>query len=483
VSIGRKAIVGALWTSGANYVSQGVGFLSQAALGRLLLEAEYGLFATANSMVQFIFILSAFSFNLSIIQCQEERERLYSTAFVLSLALCIVSLLLSGLAIAGYAMFKTLSTVEIAVIVALSVSNMTNLLGQHFDAILQRNLEFKRISIISFVMNLANPLVALTCALSGLGIWSLVLGQFVASLVFLIGSYASAHWRISLAFSGTTARWLGSLGWKFLWSRMLEVVYTELDRIVIKRMNSYDQVGIYDRANLAARYPARIVTPSIINVALPVYSRVKDEGEKLPNAYELVNFWLVRVLMPFGLIFFLCAPAFMTGVFGQRWLASAGVLQVLALYAVLHPMVENLRVLFYSLGRPDDVAKVRVLQIAVYIPALILLVMHHGIIGAAYAILISIVVTYAAFLFRARRLLHASMLRVIVAPFVFAALTIGVYQLLPRVRAASNVLALAAESAIVLAVYLAWELLVERRELLRRLAHLRSSLKESTTTE
>ena len=121
MSIAKKALVGALWTSGANYISQGVGFLSQAVLGRLLLESQYGLFATANSIIQFIFILSAFSFNISIIQSHEDRPHLYSTAFVLNIALSVLSLLLTGLSVVGYSAFRALSSTEMAVIFSLSI--------------------------------------------------------------------------------------------------------------------------------------------------------------------------------------------------------------------------------------------------------------------------------------------------------------------------------------------------------------------------
>jgi O-antigen/teichoic acid export membrane protein len=101
MSIARKAVLGALWTSGSNYLSQGVGMLSLALLGRLLLKEDFGLFGTANSIIQFVFILSAFSFNLSIVQTQEQREHLYSTAMLLNLALAVLSLLFTALRFSG----------------------------------------------------------------------------------------------------------------------------------------------------------------------------------------------------------------------------------------------------------------------------------------------------------------------------------------------------------------------------------------------
>jgi O-antigen/teichoic acid export membrane protein len=482
MSIARKALVGAIWTSGANYLSQAVGFVALAALGRLLLEADFGLFATANSMVQFVFILSAFSFNLSIIQCQEEREHLYSTAFVLVVALSGLSLFFTGAGIAVYSHFRTLSVTEITVIGSLSLVNVLNLFGQHFDAILQRDLAFKKTSTIAFLMNIANPAVAMAAAASGLGVWSLVCGQAASSLVFLGGSWRFSRWKIGVAFSRDTAVWLLRLGWRFLGSRSLEVVYTEMDRLVIKSMNNYEQVGIYDRAVMAARYPARAVTPAIINVALPVYSRLKTDDARLSDAYALVNYFLVRVLIPLGLIFFLLPDTFMAGVLGEKWVSAAPVLRILALYAVMHPMVENFRVLFYALGKPEEVAKVRVLQIVVYLPLLWMLTRGMGITGTAWALLASIAATYAFFLVRSFRHVRLPMIATIVLPIVHTGLTIVAYRLLPLPSIPGRLAMLAVHSIVITAIFVFFVGVLEGRTMVRHFRFFRSTLRDASTT-
>jgi O-antigen/teichoic acid export membrane protein len=477
MSIARKAFIGALWASGANYISQAVGFVSLIFLGRLLLEEDFGLFATANSIIQFIFILSAFSFNLSIIQCQDEREDLYSTAFVLNIVLSVVSLSLTAVSVYVYQLFRALSSVEVAVIFSLAVANIFNLFGQLFDAILQRNLEFKKTSAISFFMNLLNPLVAVTLAFLGAGVWSMVAGQVAAGLVFMFGSWAFTKWRIRFNFNRDTAKWFFQLGLRFLGSRSLEVVYTELDRLVIKSMNSYVQVGIYDRAAMAARYPARVVTPAIINVALPVYSRLKTDPAQLSEAYTLVNFFLVRILLPFGLVFLLIPDYFMVGVLGEKWIHSAPVLRILAFYAVLHPMVENFRVLFYSLGRPEEVAKVRLMQILFFIPVLVGLVYLFGIIGAAYALLSSILVTYVLFAVRALREIDYPIVKTLTFPAIITGLTIGVYTLLPLPDFESVSIGLLVLSVLIAGIFLFWEILFEGKALLQHMRYFRGLLR------
>ncbi len=480
MSIARKALIGAIWASGANYISQGIGFISIGILGRLLLEQDFGLVATANSLIQFIFILSAFSFNLSIIQSQEEHEALYSTAFVLNLGLSLISLLLTAGIVAVYSLFRPLSAVEIAVIFSLAIANIFNLFGQLFDAILQRNLEFKKTSAIAFFMNLINPTVAVLLAFFGAGVWSIVAGQIAAGVVFLFGSYVFAGWSISLDYSKETARWFFHLGWRFLGSRGLEVVYTELDRLVIKSMNSYVQVGIYDRAAMAARYPARVVTPAIINVALPVYSRMKTEVQQLSEAYTLVNYFLIRTLLPFGLIFLLIPDYFMAGVLGAKWIHAAPVLRILAAYAVLHPMVENFRVLFYSLGKPEEVAKVRVIQIVVLIPVLLGLVAWMGITGAAWALLLSILVTYVVFAWRAKGSITYPVLRTITMPVIVSILSAGVFLVLPVPVFDSYLVGLAVNSVLIAAIFLSFEILFEGKILLRHFSYFKGLLRNPT---
>jgi PST family polysaccharide transporter len=483
MSIARKAVVGALWTSGSNYLSQGVGMLAVYLLGRLLLKEEYGLFATANSIIQFVFILSAFSFNLSIIQTQEQREHLYSTAMLLNLALGILSLLFTLVAIAGYLLFRALTTTEIAVIMSLSLVNILNLLGQHFDAILQRNLQFRTVSLIAFVMNLANPLTAVTCAWAGLGVWSLVAGQGAGAIVFLAGGWLFAGWSISFTYSRETARWFLSQGFKYLSSRSLEVVYTELDRLVIKRFSDYQQVGIYDRAVLAARYPARVVTPAVINVALPVYSKLEANGSMLSDAYAKVSFFLMRALIPFGLIFFLAPEAFMITLLGSQWQSAAPILRILAVYAVLHPFVENFRVLLYSLGRPQDVAVVRVIQILIYVPLLYVLTLSSGITGAAIAFVVSIVITLIAFIYKVRTFIDIRALRSVVLPLALSVLVVLVYSLLPIPHFAHAWSSLLVQSIIITALYILFEVAFEGRAIRSHLEWFRSTLRTRTSVD
>ena len=71
-----------------------------------------------------------------------------------------------------------------------------------------------------------------------------------------------------------------------------------------------------------------MVTPAIINVALPVYSRMKTEVQQLSEAYTLVNYFLIRTLLPFGLIFLLIPDYFMAGVLGAKWIHAAPVLRI-----------------------------------------------------------------------------------------------------------------------------------------------------------
>ena len=198
MSLGKKALVGSIWSTSVNYLGQGIGFLSQAILGRCLLESDFGIFATVNSFIQFIFMLSAFSFNMSMIQAQEEHEELVPTALILTMALSAVSLLIAGISIGVFSFYRNITTSEMWVFWVLAFVNIANLFGQLFDAVLQRGLEFKKIAFVTIGTGLVNPVVAVVLALQGYGVWSLVYGQVSAAVFFLGGNFLISRWKIRL---------------------------------------------------------------------------------------------------------------------------------------------------------------------------------------------------------------------------------------------------------------------------------------------
>jgi O-antigen/teichoic acid export membrane protein len=109
MSLARKAIVGALWTSGANYFAMAVGFAFGILRDRVLMPDENGIYMFGLAAVDLVFILAGVSLNISVIQSGDEDAHLYSTAFLLTIALSVcMSIACAATAYALYLRHTTL---------------------------------------------------------------------------------------------------------------------------------------------------------------------------------------------------------------------------------------------------------------------------------------------------------------------------------------------------------------------------------------
>ena len=81
----QRMAKGAVWMVLLKLVERGTGFVSTLFLARLLIPADFGLVAMATSFLAALELLSAFSFDLALIQNQNAERRHYDTAWSFAL--------------------------------------------------------------------------------------------------------------------------------------------------------------------------------------------------------------------------------------------------------------------------------------------------------------------------------------------------------------------------------------------------------------
>ena len=148
MSIARKAIVSTLWTSGLNYIAMAVGFVFGILRDRVLLPEENGIYMFGLAVVDILFILAAVSFNISVIQADDEKEDLYSTAFVLTLILGVL-MLAAVAATAWILQLRGTLPIKIEAFIVLGLFSTLNLFTILFSSYLEKQLDYKKIARIN----------------------------------------------------------------------------------------------------------------------------------------------------------------------------------------------------------------------------------------------------------------------------------------------------------------------------------------------
>jgi O-antigen/teichoic acid export membrane protein len=274
-------------------------------------------------------------------------------------------------------------------------------------ALLERNIDFRSRSVCELTGALGQAAVALTLAVSGFGVWSIVFGQIAGSAIQsgLAWAVAPLHpdprqasWRLIRELMGY-GRYVSA-------TNVVNIANNTADNVVIGRVLGATALGFYAVAFRLADFPNTVIAHIVGRVMFPVYSLLQDELARFRRAF-IQNLQRIAVLaLPVSVTILVCAEPIVLGLFGQKWAAAIGPLRILALYGLVKSFTAPGGEVFKGAGRPELGLAVGVLQIALVVPALVVLVRGHGIEGGALAMLIAVTVCGLLKLSLALRLLE-----------------------------------------------------------------------------
>jgi PST family polysaccharide transporter len=114
-----------------------------------------------------------------------------------------------------------------------------------------------------------------------------------------------------------------------------------------------------------------------------LYARLQDDPRRLARAQELVSYGLARVSLAGALALATFPEPTLRLLLGEGFVEAAPVLRWLAIYAGVLPLAENLKVLLLARGRAAAHAWIRVAQLAVLGPGILLAVRADSAPGVA----------------------------------------------------------------------------------------------------
>lgn len=240
------------------------------------------------------------------------------------------------------------------------------------------------------------PINLLNLALAALLVWGLHLavpGAIVAALVanFLVAAYGfyalSRSFSIQITFDFVIIKKLFLLGILFSASFFIIMLNFRVDVILLQRMTDLKEVGLYSLAVQIAEQLWQIP----LAIGIIVFSRTA--GKENPSEMTAKTLSLTRVSMALSvllsILIVIVAPWIIPPVFGQKFIPSILLLQVILPGIVIMVMFRILSGQLAGMGKPQ-------LSIYVFGPALILnvllnfwLIPLHGALGAAIATNIS----------------------------------------------------------------------------------------------
>jgi lipopolysaccharide exporter len=250
-------------------------------------------------------------------------------------------------------------------------------------AMLERELDFRRISMIEIATVTVTAASSVAYALLGLEAEAYVLGFITglvvwAALLVALGPAVPPKWR------PREMREIASFGVPAGLASMAMVGYGNIDYLILGARLSPAQVGFYYRAyTLGVQYEAKI-SDIIQRVAFPVYSRTEDAEHMRAVRSRIVRINAV-VIYPMLALFIAVAPQLVPWVFGARWEPAVLPAQILAVAGMARMINNGTPALLLAAGRPRALLSFNLCRLAA-LGAAVFIAVPYGLIAVCIAV-------------------------------------------------------------------------------------------------
>lgn len=347
----QRVRLGVIWSLVQNWGLRIGGLVVFMILARILSPSEMGLFAAATTVIAFCALFVDSGLSEAVVQAREITPRQLSSVFVLNLVTAlglVLGLWLGAEWLAAY--FKLPDLTWILRISAFSILFSAFTFSQM--AMFRRAFEYKRLAAVTLGSTFVSGAVAVAMALSGWGVWSLVIQTLLAAAYTATMLWWRPQWKLAWAWSWLDVKGLAAYGFQRLLTGLLDFVNTRFIELYFAAVYGAVTLGLYVVGARIYQSLMLVLCSAILDIAHNAFSRLADDAPRMREAYYKSMSLAAATSMPVFLLLASVPNELTLTVFGPKWIgASAVVLPLLLLGGVQVIQFFN-GVMVNAIGRP-----------------------------------------------------------------------------------------------------------------------------------
>lgn len=385
-SLKSKVISSLIWKLLERGGTQGIQFVIQIILARILTPEDYGVIAIIMIFIALANVFIQSGFSTALIQKKDTDEVDFSSVFYLSLGVATILyivLYMTAPFIANY--YKTIELIKILRVLSLTL--FFGVFNSIQNTIIAKKMEFKKQFFSSLIAVIVSGVVGIVLAYKGFGVWTLVYQQLLSQILICVVLWQIVKWRPKFIFSFQRIKSLFSYGGRLLISGLLETLYMNITSLVIGRIYQPSMLGYYNRGN---QFPQLIVSNfngSIQSVLFPALSAEQENKQRVKEIMRRAVVTSSFIIFPLMIGLFTVAEPLVKVLLTDKWLPSVPFLRIFCLSYALWPIhTANLQAI-NAIGRSDIFLKLEILKKILGIIVLVISV-RFGVIAIALGVLL-----------------------------------------------------------------------------------------------
>jgi O-antigen/teichoic acid export membrane protein len=350
----RSFLSAVKWAYSLYWGGKGISAVVFFLLAGLLGPKDFGTVAIATIYITFLQLFLDQGLATALIQRRNlEQEHLNAVFWVnlaFSLALVLISFLFSRL----WAAFNHAPEVS-SVIRILSLSIVIEALSTVQAALLQREMNYRTLSIRTNLSVLVSGIVGIALAFSGFGVWSLVSQQLLKDILSLVLLWRLSSWRPSFRFSWRALKELLSFSVPHFFSQLASFVDTQLASVVLGAFFGPIAVGLYKFVERAVATVVSMSSGSIHIVTFSMFSRLQDNLVNLQKSVLTSLRMSSAASLPALAGLAVTSDPLMAAI-GASWVPASDALKVLCVSGAAMILASFTSPLIQALGNPQHSA-------------------------------------------------------------------------------------------------------------------------------
>jgi lipopolysaccharide exporter len=431
-SVQGKMARGAVWMILFKWVERGLGLLSTLFLVRLLSPADFGMVSMAMSFIFMAELLTAFSFDVALIQNQAATPEHFNSAWTANIMLGgIITVMMLALSTPVARFYHEPAVTP--VICALALGPFLGSLENIGIVVFRKEMDFRKEFLFQVSRKVLAFAVTIPLAFYLHSYWALVAGILASKA----GGSALSFWvhpfRPKLGLSEIPSllrfsRWM-------LLGNFVNFLKERSSDFILGRFFGPGPLGIYNVNNEFASLPSNEMGQPINRALLPGFAKMAGDVKAISRTVLNAIGMVALLAVPAGAGIFAVAPFLVPVVLGEKWISGVPVMEVLSINSAILVFHGTIVTVLVATGNPFAATRISAIYVVLMLAGMLSLTGKFGPLGAAYAVFIACTVTTPMYLWQLRRTSFVApldVLRPILRPALAAAAMIAaVRSLLP----------------------------------------------------
>lgn len=388
---------GAVWMILFKWVERGLGLLSTLILVRLLSPADFGMVSMAMSFIFMAELLSAFSFDVALIQNQSATEEHYHSAWTANILLGgSIALIMLASAVPISHFYK--QPAVLPVICFLALGPLLGALENIGIVAFRKDLDFRKEFVFQVSRKVIAFCVTIPLAFALQSYWALVAGILASKLGGTALSYWAHPFRPRLSFVEVRSlmrfsRWL-------LLNNFVNFLKERSTDFVLGRMFGPGPLGVYNVNNEFASLPSNEMGAPINRALFPGFAKMAGDRKGIAQVFTNAIGMVGLLAVPAGLGIFAVAHWLVPVVLGVKWLDGVPVMEVLSVNSCILVFQGTIVTALMATGNPFAATRINFIFVVIMLAGILGLTLfwERSILSAALAVLSACILTMPLYL-------------------------------------------------------------------------------------